>query len=61
MQTSMARLALNLALAGATVISLSACSSAELPRSNLVAQAYETSGVISISPYTRTIFSSSNF
>ena len=40
---------------------LPACTPAYVPTSSEVAQAYNSSGLISVPPYTRTIFSSSNF
>jgi len=46
---------------GLLLISLQACAPAYTPSSNAVAQAYETSGLVPSQPYTRTIFSSSNF
>ena len=42
------------------VLGLNACS-AQLPQNSIVEQAYNESGVITVPPYTRTIFSSTNF
>jgi hypothetical protein len=43
------------------LIALTACAPDNAPRSLAVAQAYESSGVITVPPYTRTIFSGTNF
>lgn len=43
-----------------SVLGLQACSSVT-PQSNLVAQAYETTGIIEMPHYNRTIFNQNNF
>lgn len=54
---------LSLALSLAALSLLQACSPAGISPSSQsqVAQAFETSGTVAVSPYTRTIFSSGNF
>ena len=52
---------LNLTAAGALLALLAACSPSYVPTPDEVAQAYESSGMVPIPPYTRTIFSSNNF
>ena len=60
MQIRLVRNLTRIALIGAIFASLQACTS--LPSNdNGVAEAYRTSGAVAVSPYSRTIFSSSNF
>lgn len=61
MPNSLVKLTKNIAFASIVVLSLSACSAVTAPSANLVEQAYATSGVVTISPYHRTIFSSTDF
>jgi hypothetical protein len=49
-----------LSLIGA-LLATSACNSLPASGENAVADAYRASGVVSITPYSRTIFSSNNF
>ncbi len=44
-----------------TLVSLQACTPPIQPSSLNVTGAYETSGVVTVPPYTRTIFSTHNF
>jgi hypothetical protein len=49
-------------LAGLALCLTQACTSGlDQAGGSSVAEAYETSGVVSVNPYTRTIFSSTNF
>ena len=50
------------ALAGAVLTTTSACTTGvSTPQASAVADAYHTSDAIAISPYSRSIFSSTNF
>ena len=55
--TTLIKLALTLVILNL----LQACTSVDNPRGYSVAEAYDSSGVMTVNPYTRTIFSSSNF
>lgn len=61
MYTCMIKTPAKLALLGAALVLLQACSPVAPSNESAVAQAFETSDVIAVKPYTRTIFSSSNF
>ena len=49
------------ALTGAALLSLQACAPAAPPDNINVAQAFETSEVMTFKPYTRSIFSTTDF
>lgn len=61
MRSTMIRSWMKVTLAGALLAMLQACSPAYVPTTDEVAQAYNSSGVVPVRPYTRTIFSSSQF
>jgi len=61
MRSCLIRNTANAALIGVLLLSLQSCAPSYLASSDGVTNAYATSGVIPIQPYTRTIFSSSNF
>jgi type IV pilus biogenesis protein CpaD/CtpE len=61
MNASMIKVITRIVLASAVLCLTQACTGAPgVPQAG-VADAYETSGLVTISPYTRTIFSSNNF
>ncbi len=63
MKTDMIKVTVKALLAAALLCSTQACTAGAGMdiNQNPVAQAYETSGVVSIAPYNRSIFSTSNF
>ena len=50
-----------LAFLGATLATLQACAPAAITHESNLTAAYETSGLINVPPYTRTIFSTHDF
>jgi hypothetical protein len=61
MQKRMVQRLVKVAALAVALTGLQACSPAYSPSSNTVAQAYESSGVVAVSPYNRSIFQSTNF
>ncbi len=62
MNTILPRTVIRSAILGMVLIGLQACAQSNEPSAeNSVAQAFETSDVMQFKPYTRTIFSSTNF
>jgi type IV pilus biogenesis protein CpaD/CtpE len=62
MQTYLVRTLAKAVLLSAALACLQACSPVyPPPNNNAVAQAFETSDVIAIKPYTRSIFNTTNF
>ncbi|MFO0388401.1 MAG: hypothetical protein ACK502_01585 [Alphaproteobacteria bacterium] len=59
--TAILRITTKALLMVVALVSLQACSPASGTDYTAVAEAYDTSGVMPVTPYTRTIFSSHNF
>ena len=61
MLTEWKKKAINTALSGAVILSLQACTPLADSQQIDVAEAYSSSGIVAITPYTRSIISTHNF